>query len=406
MANTVAEDLAKRPKEAPNPGTRSDLANLSLDRLASEVMSDTEKMRAHLDQVKPLDYTQADSFEKQKDSIALTQSYLMIVLAFATRELPVDAFTKLDVAWLEKIIGEKGDRIFPDEPTKKAWEKAFESSKTLFANKGTPVWQAVFARWDELKKLAEEWIRATLVKSPAPQWAPTPAWASTLPAGPVGWSSADGGVLDTATGFLWDNKWKIAIAGAIALAAYFGFRNSGGEGSKDESKWFSGITDWKVLTAAALATAFGLYKFGPDWIKDAFEKFKSFILSEKTSTIESTKITDLSKKIVEYNNKKNSSDRRNSFPEKLIKSKGWMTLAEFKDKDWIFSNAMYMFNSGISWLTGTSGGLSNDMKQEWNDYQLLLDYTKQKTADYKIDYKNDDTMDDVWKKIIEKEEGK
>ena len=82
-----------------------------------------------------------------------------------------------------------------------------------------------------------------------------------------------------------------------------------------------------------------------------------------------------------------------------------MTVAEFKDKDGFFSNAMYMFNSGLSWFTGTSGALSNDMKQEWNDYQLLLDYTKQKTADYKIDYKNDDTMDDIWKKIIEKEGG-
>ena len=78
--------------------TRIDLANLSLDRLASEVLSDPQKMQTYLDQVKSIDYTQRENTETQKNAIALTQSHLIIVLAFATRDLPVDAFSKLDTA--------------------------------------------------------------------------------------------------------------------------------------------------------------------------------------------------------------------------------------------------------------------------------------------------------------------
>lgn len=383
--------------------TRIDLANLSLDRLASEVLSDPQKMQTYLDQVKSIDYTQRENTETQKNAIALTQSHLIIVLAFATRDLPVDAFSKLDTAWLEKIIGEKGDAIFPDEPTKKACEKALTSSKALFINKNTPVWQAVFARWDELKKLAESWIRATLVKSPAPQWAPAPTGASTLPAGSVG--GTDSGLVDSATGFVSDNKGKIAIAAVVSLIAYFGFRNSGGEASKDESKWFSGITDWKVLTVAGFATAFGLYKFGPDWIKDMADKFKSFVLSEKTSIIEPERIKNLSKMIVAYNNKKNPNDRLSTFPDKLIKSKWGMTVKEFKWEDGTLSFIGFKVNSLAGWSTGTSGIAPEGMKQDYEDYQLLLDFTMKKVQEYKIDYKNDDTMDSIWKKIIEKEGG-
>jgi hypothetical protein len=83
-----------------------------------------------------------------------------------------------------------------------------------------------------------------------------------------------------------------------------------------------------------------------------------------------------------------------------------MTMAEFKDKDGFFSNVMYTVNSGISWLTGTSGALPNDMKQEWKEYQLLLTYTKDKVVEYKIEVTDDTKMDDVWKKIMEKEGGK
>jgi hypothetical protein len=80
-----------------------------------------------------------------------------------------------------------------------------------------------------------------------------------------------------------------------------------------------------------------------------------------------------------------------------------MKASEFKDKDGFFSNVMYTANSAVSWITGTSGALPHDMKQEWTDYQLLLDYTKSKVAEYNISTTDDMLMDDIWKQIIEKE---
>ena len=82
-----------------------------------------------------------------------------------------------------------------------------------------------------------------------------------------------------------------------------------------------------------------------------------------------------------------------------------MTVKEFKEQDSITNNAIYGLSGGIEWLTGMSSPLPSSYKQEWDDYQLLLAYSKAKVSEYKrTDKVTDDTkMDDVWKMILEKE---
>lgn len=377
----------------PTPPVKRELAELSLDRLAWEVKTIPLKMREHLDQIKPVNYDEAP--ETQKNSIILTQVALVWLLTYVIEDMSDTEFAKLDLTGLDSQVTKQGTEkfstLFGDQAT-----RMISDYKLLTEKKDTPTAKAILASWDQMRSIASAHraeIRKVSTASPASR-------TSTLPTGPVGEASTWDKTID----YVSDNKWKIAIGGALAIATYALFRSLGWEGSKDESKWLPAwMTDWKTLSLASLATAVGLYKWWPDWISGAFDKFKAFLLSEKNSTIEPAKITDMAKRIVEYNNKKNTSDRRNTFPEKLIKSKWGMTVAEFKDKDGFFSNVMYTVNSGISWLTGTSGVLWNDMKQEWNDYQLLLAYTKDKVAEYKIEVTDDTKMDDVWKKILEKE---
>ena len=195
----------------------------------------------------------------------------------------------------------------------------------------------------------------------------------------------------------------IWAAGLVGL--YAAYKLLGGEGSKDESKWFSGITDWKVLTVAGLATAVGLYKFGPDWIKDTVAKFSNFIGITKATTLESSQIKSITERIVEYNNKENPNNRRSVFPKKLIESKWNMSVKEFKGEDGTLSFIGFKLNGIISWWTGTSGVLPEGMKQDYDDYQLLLEYTIKKVQEYKIEYTNDTKMDDIWKQILKKEGG-
>ena len=57
-------------------------------------------------------------------------------------------------------------------------------------------------------------------------------------------------------------------------------------------------------------------------------------------------------------------------------------------------------------IFGNSGVLPGEWKRNWNDYQLLLDYTKENVKKHNIDITKDTKMDDVWKKIMEKEGGK
>ncbi len=80
-----------------------------------------------------------------------------------------------------------------------------------------------------------------------------------------------------------------------------------------------------------------------------------------------------------------------------------MKVKEFTDENGLMSNLMYMINGGASWLTGTSGALPSGMKQDWEDYQLLLEYTKAMVKKHKIEYTEDAKMDDIWKQILAKE---
>ena len=79
-----------------------------------------------------------------------------------------------------------------------------------------------------------------------------------------------------------------------------------------------------------------------------------------------------------------------------------MTWDQFNDNDGLVRNIMYIGNSGVSWIFGNSGVLPGEWKRNWNDYQLLLDYTKENVKKHNIDITKDTKMDDVWKKIMEK----
>jgi hypothetical protein len=392
---------ADAPKPAPKNPTNPPEIQKDLKKLAEEMKWSPEKLIEQLQKVKPVDYTQPP--ERQENAIALVQSQVMTLLAFSTFDMADAEFQSLTVESLREHIAKWKSSKFAEKLSKLKAPEAFD---LLYQNKDTPAGKVILAQWNDIKEIAQlarDSVKRTSNIVPPTGTSPSNSPPTiTLPTGPI---PSAGGIWEGAKNFVSDNKTSLMIGGAALVGIYAAYKLFGGEGSKDDSKWFSGITDWKVLTVAGFATAFGLYKWGPDWIRGAFDKFKSFLLSEKPSTIPPTTIKEMSKKIVEYNNKKNSADRRSSFPDKLIQSKWGMTVAEFKDKDGFFSNVMYSVNSGVSWVTGTSGTLPNDMKQEWNDYQLLLAYTKDKAAEYKIDTTDDTKMDDVWKKIIEKEGG-
>jgi hypothetical protein len=388
------------PKESSKPNsTEVALADLSLDRLHSELKSNPEK---YLRDIKPLDYTW--DIEKQKNAVSYVQSQIMILIAIVWIDLSDDQFSKLDLAKFEEIMWNKKSISIPESLSVRGMDPNTVYGE-LIKNRTTPIGKYIIGKWDEMKKVAtlarqehlEQAKRSpNSTNTPIPITSPT---GTTLPSGPV----TDNWVWQQTKDFVGDNKWKIALVGGWMLAVYAAFRLFGGEGSKDESKWFSGITDWKVLAVAGFATWFGLYKWGPDWVRGSFEKFTAFLGIDKASKIEPQKIKGMTDLIVEYNNKKSPNDQRKSFPEKLIKSKWGMKASEFKDKDGFFSNVMYTANSAVSWITGTSGALPHDMKQEWTDYQLLLDYTKSKVAEYNISTTDDMLMDDIWKQIIEKE---
>ncbi len=402
MANGWSLETTGRPLAENPPNNLPKVAPTAteLARLATELKDNPAKVQEFLTRVKPIDYQQ--SVEAQPESVALTQAHLMLAMSFASLDLSDADFQKLDFAGLQKLVIEKGESVIP-EALRQKWINPFSVIAPLASKQTTPTGKFILDQWEKFREIAgsaRNALKNSGYKSPVAVSTP----ASTLPTGPV-WES-DGKWAMAQTGeFISDHKTGLMIwAGIIWL--YAAFRMFGGEGSKDESKWFSGITDWKVPTVAALATAFGLYKFGPDWIKDMADKFKSFILSEKTSIIEPERIKNLSKMIVEYNNKKNPNDRLSTFPDKLIKSKWGMTVKEFKWEDGTLSFIGFKVNSLAGWLTATSGIAPEGMKQDYEDYQLLLDFTMKKVQEYNIDYKNDDTMDSIWKKILEKEGGK
>ena len=82
-----------------------------------------------------------------------------------------------------------------------------------------------------------------------------------------------------------------------------------------------------------------------------------------------------------------------------------MTVKEFTWEDGLISSVAYKLNGMAWWLTGTSGVVPESMKNDWNDYQLLLDYTNTKIKQHSIKYTADTTtMDEVWKEILAKEE--
>lgn len=82
-----------------------------------------------------------------------------------------------------------------------------------------------------------------------------------------------------------------------------------------------------------------------------------------------------------------------------------MTVREFKEQDSITNNLLYGASGAVEWITGMTSPLPVSYKQEWDDYQILLSYSKAKVKEYNlIDKVTDDTkMDDVWKMILEKE---
>lgn len=405
MADTPREDItvaeaASAPKAraavAPSPKTK-----IELNELVSEIWGNPEKLKEYLASIRPIDYKKTP--EVQSESIAGTQAQMLFLMMFGTLGLPDDEFKKLTPEGFSDILSK-----LKSIPLPKQLEglNIIESFNTLFANRSTPAWQEVLKKWEEMKEMAavgREAVKKQVNPAPAVSSTLPPAW--NLPSGSA--PSTGGGVWEGTKDFVKDHKTEIMIGGAAIVGLYAAYKLFGGKGSSEESKWFSGITDWKVLTVAGLATAFGLYKWGPDVIKNSFEKFIWWFSSEERSSFDAKTIKSLSERIVEYNNaNKKWEERRNTFPTELIKSKGGMTWDQFNDNDGLVRNIMYIGNSGVSWIFGNSGVLPGEWKRNWNDYQLLLDYTKENVKKHNIDITKDTKMDDVWKKIMEKEGGK
>ena len=127
-------------------------------------------------------------------------------------------------------------------------------------------------------------------------------------------------------GFVSENR-NYFYAGGAALAPFAAYKMFGGSSDeKSDSKWFSSLTDWKVLVPAIAILGVLGYKYGPDGFKnltsETWEKIKSFLSSDKPSTIDAAGIKSLGAGLLAWHNKKASaSERRSTFPEKLIKSK-------------------------------------------------------------------------------------